>query len=176
MKILLIRHGETTGDVEDRYGGSYDDSLTEKGRQQLQETAKHLAGIRVDKLYTSTLKRAKESAEIINAALNTEVEYLDGLRERNYGVLGGLTKQEALQKYPEAVEAHKDPKNTDPEGESLTEFSDRVLRTFQYISSQKLETVVVVSHGGPIKTILRQLALPIPEKIGDGEIIEAHHN
>jgi len=44
MKIYLIRHGETTGDVEDRYGGSYDDHLTDKGRGQLEKTAKELVG------------------------------------------------------------------------------------------------------------------------------------
>lgn len=48
MKLLLIRHGETTGDIEDRYGGAYDDHLTEKGRQQLQQTAGQLAGRKID--------------------------------------------------------------------------------------------------------------------------------
>ena len=98
MKIFLIRHGETTGDIEDRYGGSYDDHLTEHGRQQLQETATRLAGQQIDRIYSSTLIRAKESAEIINAELKTDIEFLDGLQERDYGVLGGLTKEEALEK------------------------------------------------------------------------------
>jgi broad specificity phosphatase PhoE len=172
MKILLIRHGETTGDVEDRYGGDYDDHLTEKGREQLGETAKSLVGVQVDKIYSSSLIRAQESAGIINATLNTEIEFLDGLRERNYGVLGGLTKAEALQKYPEAVELHKDSANTDPEGESQSDFTERVLKTFQSISYQSYDTIALVSHGGPIKVILRHLDMPIPEKIGDGEIIE----
>lgn len=176
MKILLIRHGETTGDIEDRYGGVYDDSLTEKGRGQLQETAKRLTGIHVDKLYCSTLKRAKESAEIINATLGIEVEYLDNLRERDYGVLGGLTKAEALQKYPEAVELHKDPANTDPGGEEQMHFIERVLAAFQDILKQNHDTVAIVSHGGPIKVILKHHNMPLPEKIGDGEIIEINQN
>lgn len=172
MKILLIRHGETTGDIEDRYGGSYDDHLTEKGQGQLRETAQCLSGAQIDKLYSSTLIRAKESANIINSVLKTQLELLDGLRERDYGVLGGLTKSEAKEKYPEVVELHKDPVNTDPEGESLSDFTERVLKTFQSILDQKHDKVAVVSHGGPIKIILRHLNKPIPEKIGDGEIIE----
>jgi broad specificity phosphatase PhoE len=172
MKILLIRHGETTGDIEDRYGGSYDDDLTEKGRQQLQQTAEQLAGRKVDVIFASTLKRAQQSAEIINAELQTTIEPMDGLRERDYGVLGGLTKQEARERYPDAVEAHKDPANTDPEGESLAEFTDRVIDAFKTITAQDYKTVAIVSHGGPLKTILRHLAQPVPDSIGDGEIIE----
>lgn len=176
MKILLIRHGETTGDLEDRYGGSYDDPLTEEGQRQLQNTAQRLAGTQVDKLYSSTLIRAKQSTEIINIELKTEVEFLDGLRERDYGVLGGLTKAEALEKYPEAVELHKDPANTDPKGESQASFTERVLTVFNSITHEAQSTVAIVSHGGPIKVILRHLNMPLPEKIGDGEVIEVELN
>lgn len=172
MKILLIRHGETTGDIEDRYGGAYDDHLTGKGRQQLQHTAEKLEGREIDVIFVSSLIRARESADIINEKLNTRIEVMDGLRERNYGVLGGLTKSEALEKYPEAVEAHKDPSNTDPEGESQADFSKRVLSTFTSIKKSSHDVVAVVSHGGPIKTIMRHLNMPLPDSIGDGEIIE----
>jgi broad specificity phosphatase PhoE len=176
MKIFLIRHGETTGDLEDRYGGSYDDPLTEEGQQQLQATAARLAGRQIDKIYSSTLIRAKQSTKIINTELKTEVEFLDGLRERDYGVLGGLTKTEAVEKYPEAVELHKDPSNTDPEGESQSDFTQRVLTTFQLIAAGAQDTVAIVSHGGPIKVILRHLNMALPDKIGDGEIIEVELN
>ena len=172
MNILLIRHGETTGDIEDRYGGAYDDHLTEKGREQLAETAQKLAGRTIDVLYTSSLIRARESADILNSVFNTQIEVMDGLRERNYGVLGGLTKAEALEQYPEAVEAHKDPANTDPEGESQQDFTERVVTAFEAITKSGHDRVVVVSHGGPIKTILRHLGLPIPDQIGDGGVVE----
>ena len=172
MKILLIRHGETTGDVEDRYGGAYDDHLSELGREQLQMTADKLAGTQVAALYHSTLIRAKESAEIVNQVLQTEIVAVDGFKERDYGVLGGLTKAEALEKYPEAVEAHKDPKNTDPEGESQADFKERVLATFETVHSSGNEIVIILAHGGSLKVILRHLSQPIPDSIGDGEIIE----
>ena len=172
MKILLIRHGETTGDIEDRYGGWYDDHLTETGRMQLSNTAKFLSDRQIDKIFSSTLVRAQESAEIINSTVKVEIEYLDGLRERNYGVLGGLTKNEALEKYPEAVELHKDPDNTDPEGESRDSFIERVLEAFKTACSQSHKTIIIVAHGGSLKVILKHLNQPLPDSIGDGEIIE----
>ena len=172
MKILLIRHGETTGDLEDRYGGDYDDHLTETGREQLQRTASKLVGRSVDCIYVSPLIRARESAEIINKELQTRVEVVDGLRERSYGVLAGLTKAEAQEQYPEAVELHKDPKNTDPDGEAQADFIRRVEDAFAYIREQGKGEIAVLSHGGALKTIMRHLGMPIPEKIGDGEIIE----
>jgi len=172
MKIFLVRHGETTGDVEDRYGGSYDDHLTDLGREQLAVTANNLADKGIEIIYVSPLIRAKESAEIIKLKTVCPVEIVYGLEERGYGVLGGLTKAEALEKYPEVVEAHKNPLNTDPEGESYDDFRNRVLDTFQKITQKEYSTVAVVSHGGPIKQILAHLGKNLPEKIGDGEIFE----
>jgi 2,3-bisphosphoglycerate-dependent phosphoglycerate mutase len=172
MKILLIRHGQTTGDLENRYGGFYDDSLTEEGRQQLKETAKNLEGKKTDFIFSSSLKRAQESALILNEVAKARLEIMDGLRERNYGILGGLTKKEAIEKYPDVVELHKDPNNTDPEGESRLDFTNRVLSTFESITKHSYEQIIIVGHGGSIKTILKHLNLPLPDSIGDGEIIE----
>ncbi len=115
MKIFLVRHGETTGDLENRYGGNYNDHLTDHGREQLQETANKLSGKDIEIIFTSNLIRAKESAEIITTEINCPVEIIEGIQERNYGVLAGLTKMEALEKHPEAVEAHNNPENTYPE-------------------------------------------------------------
>lgn len=172
MKIYLVRHGETTGDLEDRYGGNYDDHLTLHGRDQLQETAKKLSEKDIQVIFTSKFIRAKESAEIIQKQISCDIQVVEGIQERNYGVLAGLTKTEAMKQYPEAVESHKNPENTDPDGESLVDFQNRVLEGFKSIFQKDYSTVVVVSHGGPLKQILKYLNLPIPEKIEDGEIIE----
>ena len=171
MKIYLIRHGETTGDIENRYGGSYDDHLTSKGRQQIERTANNLPANGVEVIFTSPLIRAREAAEIIKSRLGCEIKVAEGIKERSYGVLGGLTKAEALKKYPEAVEMHKDSKNTDPEGESQIDFIQRVTSAFKDISSESYNTVVIISHGGPIKIILKHLSKNIPSHIEDGEII-----
>lgn len=172
MKIYLIRHGETTGDVEDRYGGSYDDHMTELGRSQLKETANKLLDKNIEIVFSSPLIRAKESSEIISTVLDCRVEYSDGLRERHYGILGGLTKQEALTKYPEAVEIYKNPQETPIEGESYSDFQQRVLDTFKDLIKENYQTIAILSHGGPIKQILGYLNMNIPPMLGDGEIIE----
>lgn len=172
MKIFLIRHGETTGDLEDRYGGNYDDHLTPHGKEQLQETALKLSDKDIQIIFTSRLIRARESAEIIKTQLGCGIQVVEGIQERNYGVLAGLTKVEAIEHYPDAVEAHKNPENTDPEGESLVEFQNRTLEAFKDIFSKNYSTVAIVSHGGPLKQVLKYLNMPIPSKIGDGEIIE----
>lgn len=175
MKILLIRHGQTTGDIENRYGGQYDDTLTSEGVGQLHDTAQKLVSKKIDKIFTSSLKRAQESTEIINKVVQTEVDVIHDLRERNYGVLGGLTKQDAIEKYPEAVELHKNPDNTDPEGESRLDFVTRVEKAFNSIVSEQYDQIIILGHGGSIKVILNYLKLPLPQSIGDGEIIEVNY-
>jgi len=172
MKLFLIRHGQTTGDLEDRYGGTYDDHLTELGHEQLQATAQILTDSRVKTIFHSPLIRARESATIISNHLDCPLVEVKGLKERDYGILGGLTKAEALERYPEAAEAHKDHTNTDPEGESWKDFNDRVITAFREIVEQAPETAVILAHGGSLKRILTHLGEPLPDSIPDGGIIE----
>ena len=174
MKIYLIRHGETTGDLEDRYGGAYDDHLTELGKSQLQQTALQLQGKGIEIIFHSSLIRARESAEIIADRIDCPLVEITGVRERSYGILGGLTKTEALEKYPEAVQAHQDYLNTDPEGESFADFETRVITTFQDILTQNTErhTIAILAHGGSLKRILAHLGEPLPDSIADGGVIE----
>lgn len=172
MKIYLIRHGETTGDIEGRYGGGYDDHLTERGREQIRATAEKLKDKDIEVIFSSPLIRTREASEIISQTINCPVKILDGLQERHYGVLSGLTKEEAMQKYPEAVKLHADYQNTDPEGESYVDFCNRVLESFKTIVGQEIKTVAVVTHGGPIKCIYRDLGKGELEKLDDGHILE----
>jgi len=65
MRIFLCRHGQTTGDIEDRYGGSYDDHLTDEGIKQSEDLAEKLKKSGIQKIYTSSLIRAKEMSSII---------------------------------------------------------------------------------------------------------------
>ncbi|MBI4250406.1 histidine phosphatase family protein [Candidatus Uhrbacteria bacterium] len=172
MKLFLIRHGETTGDREDRYGGWYDDHLTEHGREQMMATAQRLAGKGIEVLYCSPLIRTREAAAIIESAINIPVEYMDSLKERYFGVLTGLTEEEAKQKYPEAVARHQNPLNTDPEGEGYDDFCNRVMHAIRSITEKEYNTVGIVTHGGPIKCVLRALGKDAPDKLADGAIIE----
>jgi len=175
MKLILIRHGETTGDLENRYGGSYDDHLTDTGRAQLVETATRLKSKEIETIYHSPLIRAQESAHIIAEHIGCELVEISGLQERSYGVLSGLTKEEALEKYPDAVEMHKDYMNTDPEGESYVDFEKRVLSAFVEIKAAfSGEVLTILAHGGSLKRILDHLGEPLPDSIADGGIIEVN--
>jgi broad specificity phosphatase PhoE len=101
MKILFVRHGESVDDVEDRYGGSADFDLTEKGKNQVSESAKKISSLdeKFEIVLSSPLKRALQSAEIISNQLDIEVEVFEYLKERNLnGILTGLTRSEAKEK------------------------------------------------------------------------------
>lgn len=171
MKIFLIRHGETTGDVEDRYGGWYDDHLTKRGLEQVKDTAQRLGDKGIEAIFSSPLIRAKETTAVIQSTVGVPVEYIDGFKERNYGILTGLTKQEALQAHPDVVARHNDYLNTDPEGERYEDFCARIIEALNVVAAREYKIIGIVTHGGPIRCILRYLGKDVPEKIADGAII-----
>lgn len=158
MNIYLIRHGESTSDIENKYGGAYDDHLTARGREGAELLAEKLQGKGIEAIYCSPMLRAKEAAEIVNEKLNLKLSVVEGLRERDYGILNGKNKDEAKVVYPEIVEKHKDIYTTDPQGESYEDFKNRVLGTFQKISNDsQYHSIAVFTHGGPIKLLYREL-------------------
>ena len=159
MKIYLIRHGQTTGDVEDRYGGAYDDELTDKGKILAQELANKLSDSGIQILFSSPLKRAQETAEILKTNLNCDIKIIEDLRERNKnGILTGMTKDEAKAKYPELVEKLKDYKSQIEGAESQNDFAERIKKAFmEVISTTNYSTMGIVTHGGPIRVVFREL-------------------
>jgi len=175
MKFYLCRHGETTSDVEDRYGGEYDDSLTEKGRAQAKELAEKLAPAKVKLIYTSPKKRAQETAQILSEVLGARIEIIENLRERNnYGVLTGLTKKEAKETLPFFVkELEENSPNHKVKGsEPFLKFKERVLSSFNFIMSQTEEDCIIVTHAGPARRIIRDTIGKEIEKIGDCAYLE----
>ena len=168
MIIYLIRHGQTTGDVEDRYGGDYDDELTDLGKQQSSEVAKKLASAGIEIIYSSPKKRAQQTAMIINETVPVALVTLQDFRERNrYGVVTGLTKTEAAEKYPEQVKLLTDEHSTVDGGEDYQSFGQRITDALQKISTGKYQVVAVVTHGGPIRFIFREILKQGEIKIGD---------
>lgn len=158
MKIYLIRHGQTTGDVEDRYGGNYDDHLSEEGEVQALKLAARLKDSGIQVILTSPLARAKETAEIFKATLGCDVTVLENVRERNqYGVLTGLVKSEAKLQYPDLVEKVKDYHNTIERAEPYSNFKQRIEKVFGEFTNVPYSTIAVVTHGGPIRTIFREI-------------------
>ncbi len=177
MKIFLIRHGQTTGDLEDRYGGDYDDHLTEVGRTQATDLAEKLINKGIEKIFASPLIRAQETAEIINQKLSVSTETFEDLRERNqYGILTGMVKSEAKEKYPKEVELLKDYRNTITGAESYTDFSERFGKSLEKIFGSNFQSVAIITHGsGPIKYIFREVLKEGEVKVEDCGFAELNY-
>ena len=166
MKIYLIRHGQTTGDIEDRYGGDYDDYLTDLGKSQGRELVRNLLGFGIEKIFCSPRVRAKEIADIVNKDLNCGVEIIDDLRERNqYGILSGMTKNEARDKFLKLTEDLKDFHNTINGAENYDLFKNRIVKVLSEILNLKYNIIAIITHGGPIKVIFREVL-----KLGEVQI------
>ena len=157
-RLILIRHGETDYTSQGRYCGFSDPSLNEKGIQQSKELAIRLKEARVDKVYSSDLKRAYESAKIIFK--NNSIEETTGFREMNFGLFEGLRYEEVIKVYPKLYREWIDnPLRVKiPSGEGLGELEKRVKKELSLILSQDAGKIIaLVSHGGPIRVILCHL-------------------
>jgi len=159
MLIYLIRHGQTTGDIEDRYGGVYDDELSNKGIIQANKLANKLSNSGIQIVFSSPLIRAQQTAKILNSKLNCEIKTIKDLRERNKnGILTGMTKKEAELKYPDLTEQVKDYRNQITGAESQEDFVKRIKKIFtEIINSTNYSTIAIVTHGGPIWAIFRDI-------------------
>lgn len=159
MKIYLIRHGQTTGDIEDRYGGAYDDELSDQGIIQANKLVNKLNNSGIEILFCSPLIRAQQTAKILKSKLNCEIKTIQDLRERNKnGILTGMTKKEAVLKYPDLAEKVKDYRNQITGAESQEDFVKRIKKVFfEVINNTNYSTIAIVTHGGPIWTIFRDI-------------------
>jgi broad specificity phosphatase PhoE len=180
MRIFLIRHGETTGDVEDRYGGDYEDHLSKKGIEQSLELGRILKPKNIKIIYHSPKIRASETAKILAEKINVKMISIKDIRERNsYGILTGLVKSEAKQKFPKEVEKlQKDKLNHNVKNsENYNFFKKRVLKAFENIFNSKYDVIAIVSHGGPISCFVREfLKLGEFKFLGDCAILELEKN
>jgi len=156
--IYLTRHGQTTGDIENRYGGDYDDHLTDIGKQQSAQLAERLSNKGIGLLFASPLIRTKETATVIAERLSLVTNIFDDFRERNsYGILTGMTKDEALQKYPDQIQILKDVRATVEGAEEYASFQQRIINALATISQEQVDRIAIVTHGGPMRLIFRDI-------------------
>jgi probable phosphoglycerate mutase len=163
--LILVRHGETAWNVENRWQGQKDSSLTDLGREQARRVAARLAAVKVSAIYSSDLGRAKEVAAIIAATHNLSVIESEDLRERSYGVLEGKTSKDAAASEGvwflrwQADHLRQAP----PAGENEQMVGDRVMEALSQIAeSHPGQTVAISTHGGPIKiAFFRVLSIPL---------------
>jgi alpha-ribazole phosphatase len=166
LKLSLVRHGETEWNAQHRYQGQSDVPLSDVGREQVGLLARHLRGASFDAIYASDLKRAWETASIIAAELGAEVIPDPRLREMRFGILEGLTFDEAQKKYPDVVAAWlKDNNHPPPEGETLDAFSGRVLSFLDDVQAKhEGQHLLLVAHGGPLSEMVRLKLGVLPER------------
>jgi broad specificity phosphatase PhoE len=159
MKIYLIRHGQTTGDVEKRYGGAYDDELTDKGKLQAHKLANELGNSSIQILLCSPMIRAQQTAKILVSKLHCEIKIIENLKERNKnGILSGMTRDEARKKYPKLVEEIKDYRNRIQGAESQEDFVKRIKNVITDTTNEiSYSTIGIVTHGGPMWVVLRDI-------------------
>lgn len=154
-KFILIRHGQTDMNKDQLYYGRLDVPINETGKEQAENTRKNLIELEIDydKIYSSPMKRAYETAEIVNYK-NLEIEKDDELREMDFGIFEGLSYKEIMKKYPEEMEKLKKDWKTYSyvTGENPFMLQKRALKFLEKIDKNKNN--MVVTHWGIICTLL----------------------
>jgi broad specificity phosphatase PhoE len=161
---LLLRHGQTSMSVQKRYAGRSDVPLTDLGVQQAAAAAKRLASAGLDAIVASPLRRAVQTAEEVAVATGAPVVTDAGFRETDFGAWEGLTFSEVRERWPaELTSWLADPAVAPPGGESFAEVSERVTDALhRVLSAREPQTVLIVSHVTPIKTLVTAALLAPP--------------
>ncbi|MCE8020918.1 histidine phosphatase family protein [Halomonas sp. MCCC 1A11036] len=167
--LHLIRHGQTTGDIENRFGGAYDDYLTDLGKEQSRQVAQDLNNSPLSMVYSSSLNRALETADIIADCLDVPRGVLPEFRECNrYGILSGMTKHEAQQHHPQEVAKLKGLEDTVTGAESYRDFKQRVTAAFERLFNDGSKgEIALVTHGGVFRLLFRDILRLGEFSIGD---------
>jgi ribonuclease H / adenosylcobalamin/alpha-ribazole phosphatase len=152
----LLRHGQTEHTPERRFSGRNELPLSLTGRAEAEAAAVRAAGLGVEVVVASPLRRTRETAEIVGASLGLPVTFDKDLVELDFGDLEGLTFDEAAAKHPLAARRFMaDVSVAAPGGESIADVATRVARARRRILSEHSgRTVLIVSHVTPIKLFL----------------------
>jgi 2,3-bisphosphoglycerate-dependent phosphoglycerate mutase len=181
--LVLLRHGQSQWNLENRFTGFHDIDLSDDGRKEAEEAGRRLAaaGIKFDQVFTSTLKRAGNTAEIALKAcgqgdlLKTMIRH-DDLRERDYGDLTGLNKDETAKKYGDE-QVHIWRRSYDvqpPGGESLQDVVEKRVRPYYKDHILPVldggKNVLVAAHGNSLRALLIILGAETQDSINKAEI------
>lgn len=169
-RMLLVRHGQSTWNAEGRWQGQADPPLSALGREQAAEAAARVDP--VDTLWSSDLRRAQETAEIIGAHAGLPVCLEGRLRERDAGEWAGLTRAEIEERWPGYLAAGRRPPGFEPNERLLGRVVEGVDAIARLHGGQ---AILVVTHGGIVRILERHLGAtdrPLLSNLG-GRWIEA---
>lgn len=167
-KIYLVRHGEAEGNVEEFFQGQIDTSLTEKGRKQLEFLADRFKNIKIDKIYSSPLKRAYNTAIAINKYHNLKIIKDDKLKEIDAGLFEEIPWKDLPEKYPQALEKWENTMYDfiAPNGEKMTDVYERMKTEVSKIAEENPnKTICICSHGCALRNFLSYVEFGTIKKI-----------
>ena len=185
-KLILLRHGQSQWNLENRFTGWKNVPLTEKGEAEAKKAGELIKkhNISIDRVFSSVLERANKTAEIAikKAELNNLLENnkiimtcSEKLNERDYGDLVGLNKQETADKFgKDQVHIWRRSYDTPPpNGESLKDVVERVSPYFKENIKpiiDKGENILIAAHGNSLRAMMIELSMYKPEEISNIEL------
>ena len=159
-RLLLVRHGITDSNSNHRFAGYSDVEMSADGYRQVERLSDRLANEKIDAVYSSDLKRALVTAEVISSRYEVGIVVCPELREINYGDCEGLTFQEISNLYPEVGNMVSDfnIRLKFPGGESFEGFIERTSRFLDRLDRHDYaQTILIVSHSGPLRVLVCRL-------------------
>jgi len=157
-EIILIRHGETDWNSQQRMQGHSNSDLSEVGRGQIQALGELMKNVSFDHIYSSDSLRARQTAEAVTQYSGHTLQFDQRIREKNLGVFEGLTSTEAKERHPEIYRLFKTAgaNYVIDEGESTQQLLERALEFIEEIRLRHpQERVVMVTHGGVVRVLMK---------------------
>ena len=164
-RLVLLRHGESQWNLENRFTGWVDVPLSPKGNEEAKSAGEKLREVKFHRAFTSVLMRANETLRIVLEAIGQTqipIEKDKALNERMYGELQGLNKAETAQKYGDAqVKIWRRSYDVRPPGgESLKDTAERTLPYYEKMIKPHLlkgETIIIAAHGNSLRALVMEL-------------------
>lgn len=176
-RLLLARHGETTWNAIGRLQGHTDIPLNDRGRDQARDLARSLAEAALAAVITSDLARARETGEIVADVLGLAApRIVPALRERKFGVFEGLTRDECLERFPEAWRAWHAQTGVPEGAEALEDATARMRATLGSLAAEPGGPALVISHGGVMRLFLLDVLGVAPPPLHNGVTYVVHHD
>lgn len=160
VKLILVRHALTVDNQKSRLSGQIDSSISEEGREQIDKITNYLKDFDIDKIYTTTSSRTKDTVKKLSELKSIEIIEKESLKEISFGDFEGLTFDEIKDKYPKEFQdmIEKGYEYKYPNGESLIDSYNRVcIELDNIISNNDDRTILICSHGGTIRNIITYL-------------------
>ncbi len=174
-RLVLLRHGESQWNLENRFTGWVDVPLSPKGIEEAKQAGEKLRGFTFDRAFTSVLSRANETLRIVLETIGQPtipIEKDKALNERMYGELQGLNKAETAKKYGDAqVKIWRRSYDVKPPGgESLKDTAERTLPYYEKMIKPYVlqgETIIIAAHGNSLRALVMEL-----DQLSKEEVLE----